>query len=68
MVVTWNILLCANISILLASFTFLLHVKCFNGCKLRVWGLLVQFLDVKLDSLGQYVPGAGTVHTVYSIL
>jgi len=58
-VVTWNLLLCANIGILLASFTFLWHAKCFDDCILRVWGLLVQFLDVKLDFVDQCVPGAG---------
>lgn len=53
MVVTWNILLCANSSILQA-FTLTYQMFC---CILRIWGLFVQVLDMKLDFVGQCVLG-----------
>lgn len=56
MVVTWNILLYADSRKLQASFIFF-DIPNDLIFAWWVWGLLVQFLDVKLDFVGQCVLG-----------
>lgn len=49
-------------------FHFLVTAKCFDDCILRVWGLLVQFLDVKLDFVDhcvQVLESSDNVHNVF---